>query len=36
VVDNASSEDRAEPVLPMYEHAAILPRFQRQMYRTDI
>jgi hypothetical protein len=37
VVDNASAEDRAEPVgSPMYEHAAILPRFQRQMYRTDI
>jgi hypothetical protein len=37
VVDNASAEDSAEPVAsPMYEHAAILPRFQRQMYRTDI
>jgi hypothetical protein len=36
VVDNASSGDRAEPALPLYEHAAILPRFQRQMYRTDI
>jgi hypothetical protein len=35
VVDNAGAE-RAEPSLPMYEHAAILPRFQRQMYRTDI
>lgn len=36
VVDNAASE-RAEPaVSPMYENAAILPRFQRQMYRTDI
>jgi hypothetical protein len=37
VVDNASTQDRAAPVAsPMYEHAAILPRFQRQMYRTDI
>jgi hypothetical protein len=35
VVDNAGAE-RTEPSLPMYEHAAILPRFQRQMYRTDI
>lgn len=35
VVDNAPGG--AEPaVSPMYEHAAILPRFQRQMYRTDI
>jgi hypothetical protein len=35
VVDNApgGSEPAASP---MYEHAAILPRFQRQMYRTDI
>jgi hypothetical protein len=37
VVGNASAEDRTAPVVsPMYEHAAILPRFQRQMYRTDI
>jgi hypothetical protein len=37
VVGNANAEDRAAPVVsPMYEHAAILPRFQRQMYRTDI
>ena len=37
VVDNASAEDRTEPAAsPMYEHAASLPRFQRQMYRTDI
>jgi hypothetical protein len=37
VVDNGAAEDRVEPVVsPMYEHAAILPRFQRQMYRTDI
>lgn len=35
VVDNASGG--SEPAAsPMYEHAAILPRFQRQMYRTDI
>jgi hypothetical protein len=35
VVGNAPGG--AEPaVSPMYEHAAILPRFQRQMYRTDI
>jgi hypothetical protein len=36
VVDNARAEDSAEAVSPIYEHAAILPRFQRQMYRTDI
>lgn len=34
VVDNAPNVDA--PVSPMYENAAILPRFQRQMYRTDI
>jgi hypothetical protein len=35
VVDNAGSAELAAPS-GMYEHAAILPRFQRQMYRTDI
>lgn len=34
VVDNASAPDM--DAAPMYENAAILPRFQRQMYRTDI
>jgi hypothetical protein len=33
VVDNTSTPDLDAP---MYENAAILPRFQRQMYRTDI
>ena len=36
VVDNANATDMDVPVSPMYENAAILPRFQRQMYRTDI
>jgi hypothetical protein len=36
VVDNTNSSRLGQPVSPMYEHAAILPRFQRQMYRTDI
>jgi hypothetical protein len=40
VVDNtgapADMNDLDAPVSPMYENAAILPRFQRQMYRTDI
>ena len=36
VVDNSSGSRLGQPVSPMYEHAAILPRFQRQMYRTDI
>ena len=36
VVDNANGSRLGQPVSPMYEHAAILPRFQRQMYRTDI
>ena len=35
VVDNANPVELAAPS-GMYEHAAILPRFQRQMYRTDI
>jgi hypothetical protein len=33
---NVNSSDGSEPVSPMYENAAILPRFHRQMYRTDI
>jgi hypothetical protein len=36
VVDNAGAPDIDAPVSPLYENAAILPRFQRQMYRTDI
>lgn len=36
IVDNAGGAPLAQPASPMYEHAAILPRFQRQMYRTDI
>ncbi|MEX2123083.1 MAG: hypothetical protein WD795_04255 [Woeseia sp.] len=36
VADNVDSAPTAEPVSPLYENAAILPRFQRQMYRTDI
>jgi hypothetical protein len=36
VVDNVNSPEIAEPVSPLYENAAILPRFQQQMYRTDI
>lgn len=36
VVDNAGGSRLEQPASPMYEHAAILPRFQRQMYRTDI
>ena len=39
VVDNGkapNAPDLDAPVSPMYENAAILPRFQRQMYRTDI
>ena len=36
VVDNANAPDMDAPASPMYENAAILPRFQRQMYRTDI
>lgn len=36
VVDNANAPDMDAAVSPMYENAAILPRFQRQMYRTDI
>jgi len=38
VVDNgkAPSASLDAPASPMYENAAILPRFQRQMYRTDI
>ncbi|HLU06576.1 MAG TPA: hypothetical protein VKZ91_08470 [Woeseiaceae bacterium] len=36
VVDNANAPDMDASASPMYENAAILPRFQRQMYRTDI
>ena len=36
VVDNASTSEFTGPVSPLYENGAILPRFQRQMYRTDI
>lgn len=35
VADNVE-RDIETPESPMYENAAILPRFQRQMYRTDI
>ena len=36
VADNIRPSQVAEPASPLYEHNAILPRFQRQMYRTDI
>lgn len=36
VAGNVNSSDGSEPVSPLYENAAILPRFHRQMYRTDI
>ena len=36
VVDNANAPDMDASASPMYENDAILPRFQRQMYRTDI
>jgi hypothetical protein len=36
VAGNVSSSDVSQPPSSLYEQAAILPRFQRQMYRTDI
>jgi len=36
VAGNVRPSQVAEPESPLYEHNAILPRFQRQMYRTDI
>ncbi|MGH8166165.1 MAG: hypothetical protein ACREQ1_02940 [Woeseiaceae bacterium] len=36
VAENVRPAQVAEPESPLYEHNAILPRFQRQMYRTDI
>ena len=36
VADNIRPSQVGEPESPLYEHNAILPRFQRQMYRTDI